>query len=260
MPKILLIYGKDKGLAARLPRVGIPAVDRHHGCRVYRVFLSRQFCRQHSAAGRHDAGHRQRPGGQGPPGADRPQAHVDQLALRRYAHIPDIAYISFRQPLHLAQHRIRPGAAGAEQSPLHDDDGIFHPAGGYAPALVLRPGGRHGLGPVVLLRHHHRRRASVEIHRPGIHPAHHRRPGAVLPREIRVRRGTHGHIRHAPARRQPSPDELLLCLRHGRAGHSLAGRGAAQQTAAPLAHGLGRNRRRRSARPGRKSPGPVQYL
>ena len=104
---------------------------------------------------------------------------------------------------------------------VHHAAGLLHPAAGLRLPRVDGCVGCYAVGFLVLLLHHHRRRAYLEVRHAGLHPAHHRghRPG--LPREVSVGRHRDSPLPCLANPVEPHPDELLLLLRHALHGHCL---------------------------------------
>ena len=77
------------------------------------------------------------------------------------------------------------------------------------------------MGLLVLLPHYHCRRPPLEGDDPCLHTAHHRRFGAVLPRQIFVGRCCYSPIYGPAGGEQPHTDVVLLHLCHGLYGSGL---------------------------------------
>ena len=119
------------------------------------------------------------------------------------------------------------------------------------------------MGLLLLLLHHHRRRPHLEGHDAGLHPAHRRRNGAVLPRTTPGRRRRHRPLHGAADTLEPRADELLLRLRDVLHGDRLPRAGAPHEAgrrrgAVGTGHGGGRGGR--TARHSRQPAQPLPHL
>ena len=110
------------------------------------------------------------------------------------------------------------------------------------------------------LLHPHLRRTHLEVHHPGLHPAHDRRHGAGLPRApLGWRRGDRP-VRGPADCVQPRADVLLLPVRHALPGHCLWRAGVARGPDAAVRAGHRRARHRRTGGRGHQPLEPLSHL
>ena len=240
--------------------MGLLCFDSCDGRAVVGIFLSRQLRGQRAQPARHAAGGSQRSGRRRLRGRHGREGIVDQLTIRRHAHIPDFAILSVEQSLYVAQHRVRSGAAGAVEPPLHDDVRLPNPALHHEDAVVLRSDRRRGVGFFVVLHYNNRCGAHMEVPCPDLCSAYNSGPTAAIPRALYRRHGHAWALRHASAQRQSSADDLLL-----RPGDGASCRGIPHRRHTPardetLAGGVGAGSGRRCACLGRQPAVALQHL
>ncbi len=125
----------------------------------------------------------------------------------------------------------------------------FHPAAGLRHPGMVCGHRRRAVGLLVLLLHPHLRRTHLEVHHPGLHPAHDRRHGAGLPRTVAGGRRGDGPVRGPANRLQPRADVLLLPVRHALPCRGLRRAGVAHTDDAAVRAGHGRARPCRTGGP-----------